>query len=283
MRLAMKTALAVQASAMAVLLSSCAAPVVPDDGEDSESVAELGVATQELRGASCRSDSDCPQPGAPCEECSDGSVACPEVECVRRRCVASFPQCPPPYEPCADKACGDLCTICDPNDPDCVETAQVKLCQPDGGCSPTVPSCKKVIGENPCAVTLCPTGTTCVVLDTDPPQASCVPKSPKVFCGGFLGVPCPGAGQCVDDPSDDCDPRMGGADCSGMCVCDVIGLCRFPGHWDQSPEVCGCVDGGGSCGGNTCGPDQFCCNPSCGICAPRDGACTQVFCPAPIQ
>jgi hypothetical protein len=276
MRMKMKIAWGLNAIVMAVLLSSCAAPVVPQDGDDGESASELGVAAQELSGRFCRSDSDCPQPGAPCTECSDGSVACPEVDCVRRRCVYSFPQCPPPYDPCADKACGDLCTICDPADPDCVETAVVKLCQPDGGCSPNVPICE--LQPNPCAVTLCPKGTTCVVSDTDPSQATCVPAEPKVACGGFLGTPCPGAGQCVDDPSDDCDPRNGGADCSGMCVCDAIGLCRFPGHFDQSPAVCNCVGGGGSCGDNTCGPNQFCCNASCGICAPLGGACTQVFC-----
>lgn len=38
-------------------------------------------------------------------------------------------------------------------------------------------------------------------------------------CGGFLGTPCEGAGKvCVDDPSDDCDPKHGGADCIGICV-----------------------------------------------------------------
>lgn len=36
--------------------------------------------------------------------------------------------------------------------------------------------------------------------------------------------------------------------------------------------------GGGACGSNTCTSKQFCCNPSCGICAPLDGACTQQVC-----
>lgn len=35
----------------------------------------------------------------------------------------------------------------------------------------------------------------------------------------------------------------------------------------------------GSCGGNTCGPGQFCCNPSCGVCANRGDSCTQQVCP----
>jgi hypothetical protein len=41
-------------------------------------------------------------------------------------------------------------------------------------------------------------------------------------------------------------------------------------------------DKGTRCGSNVCGAGQFCCNPSCGICAPTGGACTQQFCePAP--
>jgi len=39
-----------------------------------------------------------------------------------------------------------------------------------------------------------------------------------IQCGGFAGTPCPGGLTCVDDPTDDCDPMMGGADCIGICV-----------------------------------------------------------------
>jgi len=42
----------------------------------------------------------------------------------------------------------------------------------------------------------------------------CVKK--KNVCGGFAGIQC--AGTCVDDPTDDCDPKSGGADCMGLCV-----------------------------------------------------------------
>ena len=37
-------------------------------------------------------------------------------------------------------------------------------------------------------------------------------------CGGLAGIPCPGKLVCVDDPSDNCDPKTGGRDCSGICV-----------------------------------------------------------------
>lgn len=38
-----------------------------------------------------------------------------------------------------------------------------------------------------------------------------------VSCGGLAGKPCPDGMTCVDDPSDDCDPAKGGADCMGIC------------------------------------------------------------------
>jgi hypothetical protein len=34
----------------------------------------------------------------------------------------------------------------------------------------------------------------------------------------------------------------------------------------------------GACGDNLCRQGEFCCNPSCGICAPLGGACIQVVC-----
>ena len=72
------------------------------------------------------------------------------------------------------------------------------------------------------------------------------------FCGGIGNLPCPEGFTCVDDPRDDCDPERGGRDCGGIC----------------RP----------TCGTTVCGSDEFCCNPSCGICAPIGGSCTQEFC-----
>lgn len=43
-------------------------------------------------------------------------------------------------------------------------------------------------------------------------------EQPKQRCGGIAGTACPTGKMCVDDPSDDCDPAKGGADCSGICV-----------------------------------------------------------------
>jgi hypothetical protein len=103
-------------------------------------------------------------------------------------------------------------------------------------------------------------------------------------CGGIAGIACPGAGDCVDDPSDDCDPERGGADCGGICACNAIGLC-LPGFaWDSSPDVCDCapVDGGGDgCGGlmgAACDKGEFCDYPPSAQCGAADqtGTCRAV-------
>lgn len=67
------------------------------------------------------------------------------------------------------------------------------------------------------------------------------PASPA--CGGIAGLACPGAGECVDDPGDDCDPDDGGADCSGVCECSAgtLILCAPGTLFDASPDVCSCV------------------------------------------
>lgn len=53
-----------------------------------------------------------------------------------------------------------------------------------------------------------------------PPKGSSAyyDQQPKQMCGGIAGFPCPAGMKCVDDPSDDCDPTKGDADCAGICV-----------------------------------------------------------------
>lgn len=46
-------------------------------------------------------------------------------------------------------------------------------------------------------------------------------------CGGFAGLLCPSGSACVDDPRDTCNPRTGGADCSGICIRTAV--CPNPG------------------------------------------------------
>ena len=196
---------------------------------------------------------------------------------------------------------------CDPEDggADCGGQC---TCEVEGLCeegfawdnSPGVCDCVPVT-QDPCAVVRCREGTHC---EADGDTASCVPDGP--FCGGFAGIACPGAGNCVDNPGDACDPDNGGADCGGICECNAVGLCIAPLIWDSSAAVCGCVEptnpcaavlcltgsqcevidgapvcvsnGSLACGASVCGEGMVCCNASCGVCTPPDGVCTQQAC-----
>jgi hypothetical protein len=63
---------------------------------------------------------------------------------------------------------------------------------------------------------------------------------PMSGCGGIAALECPGASTCEDNPDDDCDPMSGGADCGGVCRCNVAGVCMAPAVWNPSPSVCAC-------------------------------------------
>lgn len=77
------------------------------------------------------------------------------------------------------------------------------------------------------------------------------------FCGGIAGIQCPSGKQCVDNPDDNCDPALGGADCGGMCVpvnefCGGIGNIKCPGDkiCVSNPDGnCDPALGGADCGG----------------------------------
>ena len=153
---------------------------------------------------------------------------------------------------------------------------------PQARCVPITPPDP---GDDPCARVRCAKGTHCearpvtCVRAPCPPIAECVPDGPR--CGGFAGLRCPGSGTCEDDPGDSCDPRRGGADCGGICACRAIADCQNGTVWDGSPGVCACVPATPApdkCGNNTCASGEYCCNASCGICAPKGGACIQIAC-----
>jgi len=122
--------------------------------------------------------------------------------------------------------------------------------------------------------------------------STCKPKGPtKKFCGGFAGIQCPAGEECVDDPTDSCDPNNGGADCGGVCVTktpppppppppppscggawlDNNGLCRTPAD-GVYPDSC-CAGKSNPCGPSKCGVGTVCCNPLAGICTPPGGVC----------
>ena len=56
-----------------------------------------------------------------------------------------------------------------------------------------------------------------VSLESSTSTSSSSSSSGKM-CGGIAALPCSEGEVCIDDPSDNCDPKAGGADCSGICV-----------------------------------------------------------------
>jgi hypothetical protein len=76
--------------------------------------------------------------------------------------------------------------------------------------------------------------------DTGDTEGPMDPQEPT-FCGGFGNLPCPDGETCVDDPTDDCDPNDGGADCGGVCVADDAPFCGGFGNL-PCPDGLTCVD-----------------------------------------
>jgi hypothetical protein len=71
----------------------------------------------------------------------------------------------------------------------------------------------------------------------EPAPAPAPAGEQKNACGGFAGLQCATGFACVDDPSDDCDPTAGGADCAGVCVaCDERSLHRK--YVERSTDAC---------------------------------------------
>lgn len=108
--------------------------------------------------------------------------------------------------------------------------------------------------------------------------------SKPTACGGIAGIPCEGDAECVDDPSDDCDPEQGGADCGGICVpssCNsnpcLAALCPSGTQCvvrDCAP-YCQPIQRTVTCGEAVCGPKEYCCNPLSDRCTPIGLLCTQ--------
>jgi hypothetical protein len=192
--------------------------------------------------------------------CSSGSSASSPVdEAAQRteRLVAPSPDVPED-DPCASVRCaaGTECVVVDGN-ATCAET-----------------------DVNPCAAVLCLVGTLCEVIDG---QASCTPIEPTApQCGGFAGFACPGSGTCVDDTTDDCDPANGGADCSGVCECNILALCIEGFVFDPSPAVCACVEAPevDPCAAVRCGEGTECVVvDGSATCQPAPNPCALVLCP----
>jgi hypothetical protein len=188
----------------------------------------------------------------------------------------NLPGCPDGY------ACVD-----DPND-DCAGGPAVDcpgFCRPraDGECA-VDSDCPQL--EAACAI--CADGTvSCPVSRCD--AGKCMAERGTcgvAVCGGISGKTCDPGFVCLEDPTDDCDPADGAADCGGICVPDV----RPPGCGDPATgETCApgfeCVDDPN----DMCEPDAtgVSCPLSCqpvddtGECA-TDADCPPILVPCPI-
>jgi hypothetical protein len=107
----------------------------------------------------------------------------------------------------------------------------------------------------------------------------CVPRGSSCTQQVCTGTPCGtnscGTGEfCCNESCGICAPI--GDSCTQQ-VCDPIII-------DAAPETATkaapppAEEAGRPCGSNTCGAGEFCCNESCGICAPIGGGCTQQYC-----
>src|SRR5207302_1784957 len=119
---------------------------------------------------------------------------------------------------------------------------------------------------------VCPPGTECNASSGDcvPSQAHCGPNvcgMGEYCCNDSCGICAPLGGACTQQLCSACASTTPGQPMGG---CPPGTQCDNNGH---------CVPVmGQTCGPTTCGTDQYCCNASCGVCAPIGGACPQVAC-----
>lgn len=104
------------------------------------------------------------------------------------------------YAPCSGKACGARCTLCAPDDGDCIETDVIKACDSEGRCAAGTPVCGGSDGGSvydPCASKRC--GDGCRVCA--PGDLGCVETAVLKECDR--------AGKCVPGFAE-CGPLDGG-------------------------------------------------------------------------
>lgn len=128
--------------------------------------------------------------GDSCTICDPADVDCLETALLKQCqsdgiCAATVAECTGSSEPeenfgdCDVLACGDLCSVCDPTDPDCVESQEIKVCQVDGTCTGEAPTCSPDIGNwDACADLEC--GDLCTLCAPD--DLNCVETSVLKAC-----------------------------------------------------------------------------------------------------
>eukprot|EP01084_Bolivina_argentea_P267259 453617_1 len=78
----------------------------------------------------------------------------------------------------------------------------------------------------------------------------CLNGNCLTLCGGIAGFSCQDGYTCVDDPTDNCDPSNGGADCAGICVVEPPLLCVDDSECVSNMWCRDIQDSNGGCGNN---------------------------------
>lgn len=194
-----------------------------------------------------------PSPAAPPQACGFG---CADGACL--------PEPGQGYDPCAGLSCGSMCSLCDPNDPDCMETGEIKACNHAGGCEGS-------FDPELCAYEACEPGAqfsasdgcnTCTcpqegyAMENDCTEMECVdacePGAEFMAEDGCNTCVCPESGNKEDAA---CTKKLCACETSEECgegaFCDFsgddCGVWGQPGKCVAKPEMC--IAGGvGACG-----------------------------------
>lgn len=139
----------------------------------------------------CMTDKDCPDFGAPCEPCADGTFACNKTYCASGSCVHTRDACPTKCEkdldcPVIDIACADC--------GDGTVSCPTSKCQ-KGACQTSYPGCGNT---DPCKGLSC--GAMCKT--TCPPDATCDANLMVGYCSEkgqcLAGIPqCANQEKCM--------------------------------------------------------------------------------------
>jgi hypothetical protein len=227
-----------------------------------------------------------------------GSVVCGDGEVC---CNTSCGICAPP-----DSSCVQI--VCEDGDPTltcasilclegtlCVQTPEGAQCVPeeqnpcnshecdDGEVCELRDGVTECVAGSSCADVLCGSGTYC---DDISGMAECIPlpSCDDVDCLDSeechlvdvqcVRAPCPPQPMCIPVGQDPCD----GVECREGFHCEAFPIVCITEPCDERKAECVPDAIGAECGDSRCGPGTYCCNPSCGICAPLEGGCTEQLC-----
>ncbi len=139
---------------------------------------------------------------------------------------------------------------------------------PDPTGAPATPP-PRLAPAQPATTPTSPSPATATATGSTPPASAAPPSRPSP--GATRPVPCASTRQCArgqicSTETGDCDRPPG---CGPNAICPAV--CW--GHCTTRARAAGV-----RCGTKVCPTGQVCCNPSCGICTPPDGFCTQQIC-----